>query len=1279
MALQKDSQIYRNISPLIQRQIDYSIANADTAQSALSPSLGGALLANGTVALAGNLPVNTGVLIDGVDIDVAISALQTSIAATKAFAYSGLGLSNTDDGATYTLILTSSSNPGAAAAILASNASGGLQLTRLGVGVADGTSAAIHAISTSSQLRLGFDAANYTPFTVSSAGALTIAPTGGTPANAHIFLNQGGNVSIGFATAASAKLQVRSTTEQLRLDYSAAVYASQSVSSIGNLTLTTTGGNIYTASHLAHPSYVSQLTNWRISTAGEADFRYIYTDELHAKAFIADLEQALAGGQIISKSVAKIYANFAAPTAGNTANLDVEEFAGFAGFRVFADGDLIRIRQFDRSGGGLKISDIWGTVVYSAQVSGSNPPAQRYVFTRNAAYPGTGSGTISAGVLALDYGTSGTGYLEQNAIDGASGANSPYYQGVTWTTHPKAASPNGLNIKFRLGQLRGLTGNDEYGLYAGTGWTANPNEGNVSQYTASTPAVDDTHRYIIAGQRGVEIYNADFIVYSSTTPVFYINRAAPSLSLGNSADAMTYLGGSAGLWVGNDGGTYKMRLGSVSGGSLSQGISWDGSRLNVIGSINIGPNANLNYGPSIASPLLVARFDGDATAHDGTAATVTGGIAYVGGKFGKAATVAQATTNLITNPSFETGLTGWTATTGGSTMSGAQSAIQSLWGGYSLRITNTTANADAFYEFSLSGISASTVYSVSVWVNCTSFTSAALGNRALTAHDSANVGGTFTQTTITASTIGWVRLTLTVTSHSAPGTLRIRLYSPAATIYYDGVQVEQKSAPTPYCDGSLGLGHTWSGTAHASTSSRTAGVINYTKSTSLHTKGSVAAWARLSNTSGIHTIFRIDSTGSNLIILRTNGTSVNAYWGQSGNVVSAGTVGSGSWYHLAMTFDGTTLTLYVNGASVGSASQIGFSSTDTLFRVGAYVAGTESLDGELDDLIVTTAVLTADEIKAIYTSAVPVSVGSSPFSLFLYGDNDQGYVRGNATGLFGYSDTTGASGTGAFALVTTNGTALGTPFGSVTLNSGDAMFGSASSGVSNLYYDRAAGKIRIRIGTLDKIVINDSGALGIKAFNGTDNVFLISSSVNQISAPLDLVTIGSSKGAIRVQNQLVMDDTGLRMAAAGSYSDINALRWTYSSLTAGWAYTIYDTVNTNFTLNMGVYPRIAGHKSFVDISAWTDANASGARLLMASNGYFVFYFSGSTVTGLYLNADVLSVGQYAPSHGGGSKVLFIANGTAPTSNPSGGGVLYVENGALKYRGSSGTQTTLAAA
>jgi hypothetical protein len=48
--------------------------------------------------------------------------------------------------------------------------------------------------------------------------------------------------------------------------------------------------------------------------------------------------------------------------------------------------------------------------------------------------------------------------------------------------------------------------------------------------------------------------------------------------------------------------------------------------------------------------------------------------------------------------------------------------------------------------------------------------------------------------------------------------------------------------------------------------------------------------------------------------------------------------------------------------------------------------------------------------------------------------------------------------------------------------------------------------------------------------------------------------------------------------------------------------------------------------------------------------------------------------------GAGQGVIAIGNApVAPTVNPGGGGVLYVENGALKYRGSGGTVTTIAPA
>jgi Hyaluronidase protein (HylP) len=64
----------------------------------------------------------------------------------------------------------------------------------------------------------------------------------------------------------------------------------------------------------------------------------------------------------------------------------------------------------------------------------------------------------------------------------------------------------------------------------------------------------------------------------------------------------------------------------------------------------------------------------------------------------------------------------------------------------------------------------------------------------------------------------------------------------------------------------------------------------------------------------------------------------------------------------------------------------------------------------------------------------------------------------------------------------------------------------------------------------------------------------------------------------------------------------------------------------------------------------------------------------------YLAGPAVQIGSTSVQVGGGSGVIGIANaGTVPTSNPSGGGVLYAEGGALKWRGSNGTVTVIAPA
>lgn len=80
----------------------------------------------------------------------------------------------------------------------------------------------------------------------------------------------------------------------------------------------------------------------------------------------------------------------------------------------------------------------------------------------------------------------------------------------------------------------------------------------------------------------------------------------------------------------------------------------------------------------------------------------------------------------------------------------------------------------------------------------------------------------------------------------------------------------------------------------------------------------------------------------------------------------------------------------------------------------------------------------------------------------------------------------------------------------------------------------------------------------------------------------------------------------------------------------------------------------------------------------ADNSYMALSPSNGSI-GLSMTQNA-NLGLNGRSFGGGAGVIFILNATTlPTSNPTGGGILYVDAGALKYRGSAGTITTIAVA
>lgn len=178
--------------------------------------------------------------------------------------------------------------------------------------------------------------------------------------------------------------------------------------------------------------------------------------------------------------------------------------------------------------------------------------------------------------------------------------------------------------------------------------------------------------------------------------------------------------------------------------------------------------------------------------------------------------VDEATTNLITNPSIEAATTGWTAS--GANASIARVTSQKKYGDASLEVTVSPAAASQGVTSAALSVDASQAYSLSVWIKGNA------GGELVTVRVTGDVSGA-TNSNITL-TSDWRRYVVRKTAGASDTTFTVLFItntSQALVFYVDAIQLEKKSLPTSYCDGSLGLGYSWSGTAHASSSSRIAG------------------------------------------------------------------------------------------------------------------------------------------------------------------------------------------------------------------------------------------------------------------------------------------------------------------------------------------------------------------------------------------------------------------------------------------------------------------------
>ncbi len=406
------------------------------------------------------------------------------------------------------------------------------------------------------------------------------------------------------------------------------------------------------------------------------------------------------------------------------------------------------------------------------------------------------------------------------------------------------------------------------------------------------------------------------------------------------------------------------------------------------------------------------------------------------------------TTNLITNPSFEVDTTDWTTLTNGilTKVSTGSTYLPKFGNSYA----QFTPSSSAYYQATYKNISTSAgqTYIATAYIDP--------GSNPNINFVIKDYNGSTWQNLQVAAVTSASKYTLTGTTRTGALYIVVGIDGGTSTapFYFDAVQMELRSTTTPYCDGSLkGNGtHTWSGTAHASTSTceygtdaelingvtwqndgakgkslRFDGVDDYVKTSSdiLKTPAavSVSGWFRTGAVTNGKLIFSIEGYYA---MYHHNGQLMPFFDGSSGGNSSFGSgLNNNQWHHFVAMNNGTTTMLYVDGKSIASFTET-LGNIDTLKNgvgIGSQYDGTLSqcFNGDIDEIKIFPYELTPSEIKVEYNLGAALKLGGDTLG------KAELSGKANSDGLVGYwkmdeagSTLSDSSGNGY------NGTATGT-------------------------------------------------------------------------------------------------------------------------------------------------------------------------------------------------------------------------------------------------------------
>lgn len=319
-------------------------------------------------------------------------------------------------------------------------------------------------------------------------------------------------------------------------------------------------------------------------------------------------------------------------------------------------------------------------------------------------------------------------------------------------------------------------------------------------------------------------------------------------------------------------------------------------------------------------------------------------------------------------------------------------------------------------------------------------------------------------------------------------------------------------------------------------------------------------------------------------------------------------------------------------------------------------------------------------------------------------------MRIDSNGFVIVGGTTAAGAAGNRGNITINGNVSSI----LSLSIGGSLSGYMLHDGTDLWLNNGlAGAMRFYTNSAERMRITSNGNIGIAvtpnplwsvggAIQGGNGVLFLGTNASRFMS--NTYFSSSLAGAPAYITSSQPASIYLQNAGAHTWS-------TAPSGTADAAITFTDVMTLNASGNLGVGTTSPVTRLHVDAFLGGVSNAltlQNSAASVAGRGPAMLFRSSDTniakITGLTSTAsndgiirfatasagtlvdwlNILSNGNIGigtlDQFGSGAKVVGIANATTvPTTNPTGGGVLYVEGGALKYRGSSGTVTTIAAA